>query len=225
MPGIVKTLATITVPPTGQPITIYTPGTAKTAIIGKILIASTWPAREQEGYYTIHIEQAGTSYGEDAKCAYTRHIKGTTWYYGYPQGADVNTSRGTTQKGILTTGTDVPNTYGKLHQIANAHNRASWAGAYSLFRILVNEQPITTLTQAPRCDQILELNQGIPLTQTQTLQIANGLTDYGARYYENDFRPNDWDGKPGSRYDAMIADHRARACSLTITLFGQEHTN
>ena len=224
MPGIVKTLATITLPPNGQLTTVYTPGANKTAIVGKIIIASSWPARDQEGYDTYHMQQAGTSYNEDQNCAYVRHVRGNNvWYLGYPQGSDVNTDRGYNKKGFLTTSITPTASYGKLHDIAEGHNRAAWAGAYSLFRISVNNQPISTLLQSPHCDRTLEINQGIPLAHNQALQITNGLTDYAGNYYRNNFRPNDWDGKNGNRYSQLLADHRARANHLVVTLFGQEH--
>lgn len=225
MAGSFKMFGVVRVPPDGRPVTLCAPQGGRSAVVGKLIIMSRWPQREQEGYKTHHVdnhgEYAGYGYGN---IQLARHIKeGNQWFRGYPQGVEITDNRGYRKKGLLTTFKSPPTGPGGrqlLHNLTEVHNTAAWAGAYSLFKLTAGGGTVTPLIAAPRCDRILEMNQAIPLGPGQTLQAVNGLTDFSSPYYENNFHPSESDGR--HQYDSMVRDHQTRACTLQVAVFGQE---
>lgn len=211
MPATYKMLGSVVAPPNGNPTTVYQPGRGKTAIIGKIIIASTWPDREREGYHHVTTFNNGLVEHKNQQ---------NRTYYGYPPGVDVDTSRGYRNKAIIAA-TGIPSSSGLAHMLIDAHNKGSWAGTYSMFKIDIGTTPIAQPTLAPRTDQVLEFNQGVPIGVNEVLMVTNGLTDLSTQR-SGDFQANQYTKK--YPFDDLLRDHRARACSVRVTVFGQEIT-
>ena len=211
MSATFKILGSEVVSPNGNPTTLYTPGRGKTAIVGKIIIVSTWPDREREGYHHV------TSYNSGV----VQHLNQSgQHYFGYPQGVDVDNTRGYRQKAsIIAVG--VPPLDGLYHLLSVENTSNSGVATYSMFTMAAGQTPLLGLTLAPRTDQILEINQGVPLNEQESLTVTNGLTDLSSPRY-GEFQANQYTKK--YPYDDLLRDHRARACSIRATVFGQEIT-
>lgn len=212
MSATFKILGSEVVPPNGNPTIVYTPSGGKTAIIGKIIIASTWPDREREGYHHV------TSYNSGL----VQHLNQSGQrYYGYPQGIDVDNQRGYRSKAsiIAVGGTPLDGLYHIL--LADRGGSNAGAATYSMFTMAAGQTPLLGLTLAPRTDKILEINQGVPLNEQESLTVTNGLTDLSSPR-SGEFQANQYTKK--YPYDDLLRDHRARACSVRVTVFGQEIT-
>lgn len=213
MPATFKMLASIVAAPTGNPAAVYAPSRGKTAVIGKIIIASTWPDREREGYHHVTSFRSGT----------VRHTNPQNHsYFGYPDGVEVDNNRGSREKVFITAQVGATDATGLSHTLARADNTATWAGTYSMFTINAGQTPLFQPTLAPPVERLLEINQGIPLAENEPLTITNGLTDLSAPQYGN-YKTNDYT-KTYYYYSDLLRDHRARASSVRITVFGQEIT-
>lgn len=203
-----KMLASRTVAPDGQNTELYTPPRGGCAVIGRITIVSAWPTIEQQGYQAIDYHPGVcVEFTKDGKDRYSfgRAETGAT------------DSRG--QYGVLAPNSDTTtNAYRPQRIVDDSSNQQYW-GVYSMFRLIVEGTPVSGRETAPRLGTMATIDHAIPLGSGQRLGVMNGITLAESRYLWPD---RSYVYSYTFNTEKVRTEHRRRASSLIISLFGQE---
>lgn len=207
-PGF-KILSQTTVAPTGVPIEVARP-IRGSFIISRIAITSRWPLPEGSGFFPSPERYGKNRYPIfNNKGAYFTGFPNKFAQAGYRNySSDSHYSRDC----LLTSVRD--SSYNDYSKLIESPQSPQSRGCYSLFQLEVDGTPIIGVTASPDYGDELSLKGPFTINHAQALSVTNGMTRYKYDYSFKVWNQSYWQN--------LISDHRARANSLQVTVFGQE---